>query len=92
MNIEKILTALKKDPMNSALGIICSEFEHQGYKIEIEGIEVTSEEIFEEKLKSLEEVPAALNVKLFRDGKEEQKFSIDFIEYHKIVFKEYKNG
>ena len=43
MNIEKIFTALREDEMNSALGIICSEFEHQGSKIEIEGIEVTSE-------------------------------------------------
>jgi hypothetical protein len=92
MNIEKIFTALKLDEMNSALGIICSELESQGYEVEIEDIKVTSEEIFEEKLKSLEEVPAALNIKLFRDGKEEQKFSIDFTEYHKIVFKEYKNG
>ena len=91
MNIEKIFTALEEDEMNSALGIICSELEHQGYKVEIEGIEVTSEDIFEEKLKSLEEVPAALNIKLFRKEKEEQKFSINFIDYHKVVFQEYKN-
>lgn len=89
MNIEKIYSALNEDQMNSALGIICFEFEHQGYKIEIEGIEVTSEEIFEEKLPSLEEVPVALNFRLFKDGKEEQKFSIDFIEYHKIIFREF---
>ena len=63
MNIERIFTALREDLMNSALGIICSEFELQGYRIEIEEIKVTSEEIFEEKLKSLEEVPAALNIK-----------------------------
>lgn len=91
MNLERIFTALREDLMNSALGIICSEFEHQGYEIEIEGIEVTSEEIFEEKLKSLEEVPAKLNVRLFKEGKEEQKFSIDFVEFHKIIFQEYKN-
>jgi hypothetical protein len=91
MNIEKIFTALKEDEMNSALGVICSEFEHQGYKIEIEGIEVTSEDIFEEKLSSLEEMPEALNITLFRDGKEEQKFSINFSDYHKIVFQEYRN-
>ena len=51
MNIEKIFSALKEDEMNSALGIICSELESQGYKIEIEGIEVTSDEVFENKLK-----------------------------------------
>ncbi len=45
MNIEKIFSALAEDEMNSALGIICSELESQGYKIEIEGIEVTSGEV-----------------------------------------------
>jgi len=89
MNIEKIFEVLEQDQMNSALGIICSELEDQGYKIEIEGIEVTSEEIFEEKLPSLEEVSEPLNIKLFNKEQEEQKFSIDFIDYHKVKFKEY---
>lgn len=91
MNIEKVFSELKKDEMNSALGIICSELETQGYKIEIEGIEATSDEIFENKLASLEEVAEPLNVKLFKDGKEDQKFSIDFVEYHEVAFKKYIN-
>lgn len=89
MNIEKIYLALDEDQMNSALGIICSELEFQGYEIEIEDIRVTSEEIFENKLPSLEEVAEPLNIKLFKLGQEEQKFSIYFIDYHKVEFKEY---
>ena len=91
MNIEKLFSSLKEDEMNSALGIICFELENQGFEVEIEGIEVTSKDIFENKVPSLEEVPEALNIKLFKEGKEEQKFSINFANYHKLVFQEYKN-
>lgn len=92
MNIEKIFGALEEDEMNSALGIICSELESQGYKIEIEGIEVTSDEIFENKLAPLEEVVEPLNIRLFKDGNEEQKFSVKFIEYHEIAIEKYIQG
>ncbi len=91
MNIEKVIEALKIDQMNSALGIVCSELEPQGYEVEIEDIKFTSEEIFENKAPSLEEVPSALNIKLFKFGKEEQKFSITFTDFHKMVFQEYRN-
>ena len=89
MNIEKIFNALGEDEMNSALGIICNELESQGYEIEIEDIKVTSGEIFQNKVPSLEEVAEPLNIKLHKNGSVEQKFSIKFVEYHKIVFQEY---
>lgn len=77
--------------MNSALGIICIELESQGYEIEIEGIKVTSNEIFENKLPSLEEIVEPLNFKLFKNGDADQKFSIAFTDFHKVVFQEYRN-
>ncbi len=89
MNVEKIYTILNTDQMNSALGIFCAELESQGYEIEIERIPVTASEIFGNKVASLEEVAIPLNVKLSKDGKEEQKFSIEFIDYHTLIFKEY---
>ena len=89
MNIEKIYTALSKDEMNSALGIICAELESQGYEVEIEDIKVTADEIFENKVPSLEEVAEPLNVKLYKNEDEAQKFSIEFIDYHKVIFREY---
>ncbi len=90
MNIEKIFLALSEDEMNSALGIICSELESQGYKIEIEGMEITSDEIFENKFTSLEVVNESLNINLFKEGKSEQKFSITFTNYHKVSFQEFR--
>ena len=89
MNIENIYIALNTDQMNSALGIICAELETQGYEIEIEDIQVTSDEIFENKVPSLEEVAESLNVKLYKNEQVVQKFSIEFIDYHKVIFREY---
>lgn len=89
MNIEKIFKTLNTDPMNSALGIICSELESQGYEFEIEDIKVTADEIFQNKVPSLEEVAEPLNMKLFKERKEVQKFSIEFIDYHKVIFRQY---
>lgn len=89
MNIEKIYSALNEDQINSALGIISAELESQGYEVEIEGIQVTASEIFENRVPSLEEVADSLNLRLYKNGSVEQKFSINFIDYHKIVFQEY---
>lgn len=89
MNIEKIFKILDSDEMNSALGIICTEIESQGYKIEIEGIEVSANEIFNNKIPSLEEVNMPLNIKLIKNGKLEQKFSLAFVDYHTVSFNKY---
>jgi hypothetical protein len=91
MNVERIFEALKKDQMNSALGIICFELESQGYEVEIEDIKVDSEDIFENKVPSLEEVAEPLKFKLYKNGALEQKFSINFVDFHKVVFQEYRN-
>lgn len=91
MNVESVFRALKKDDANSALGVFCYALEYQGYVIEIEGISLTSNEIFQNKFPSLEEVNEPLNIKLYMNGILEQKFSIRFTEYHKMVFQEYRN-
>ena len=41
------------------------------------------------KLPSLEEISEPLNVKIYMNGKVEQKFSINFVDYHKVVFQEF---
>jgi hypothetical protein len=89
MNIQKIFDALHEDEMNSALGIICAELENQEYDITIEDINVTAEEIFENKIPSLEEVAESLNIKLSKGGNEEQKFAIDFVDFHEVVIKKF---
>ncbi|WP_276980024.1 hypothetical protein [Flavobacterium filum] len=90
MNIEKIFKALEEDSMNSALGIIVYELEQQGYLVVIKGIQVTSEEMFEGKFSEIENYNLSLHFKLFRNKSFEQEFMIDFDEYHKISFREFK--
>ena len=92
MNIQKIFDALHEDEMNSALGIICAELENQGYGITIEDIKVTAKEIFENKYPSLEEVNDTLNFKLLKGDKEEQKFAIDFINYHEVIIRKFRDS
>ena len=75
--------------MNSALGIICAELESQGYKIKIEEIKVSANEIFNNKIPSLEEVNMPLNIKLYKNGNLEQKFSLTFVDYHVVSFNKY---
>lgn len=86
MNIEKIFNALEEDDMNSGIGIICSELERQGYKVKIEDIVVTAEDIFEGKAGYLEEFSDALNIEISSEIKEKQKFKIRFINFHYCVF------
>lgn len=91
MNVERVFRALNEDDVNSALGVFCYELENQGYVLEIEGIFLKSNEIFQNKFPSLEEVIEPLNIKIYKDGIFEQKFSISFTEYHKIIFQEFIN-
>lgn len=75
--------------MNSALGIVCTELERQGYIIQIEDIKVTGKEIFDNKIPSLEEVTVHSKTKLSRNGKINQEFDIEFVDYHQVIFTEY---
>jgi hypothetical protein len=87
MNIENVFNALEEDQDNSALGIICAELETQGYSVEIDGVPVSSKRIFEGGYMELEKKLEPLAITLFRGGKVEQRFAIEFIEYHEISVK-----
>ena len=88
MNIENLFDALKKDEMNSALGILCAEFEKQGYSVTINNIEVSSQEFFNNKLETLEQSAKDFNVLLKKENNFEQEFLISFIDYHQFILKE----
>jgi len=90
MNIQKIFDALEEDEMNSSLGIICAELESQKFDISIEEIKVTAEEIYNNKHPYLEDVGESLNFKISKKGGEEQKFTIDFVDFHEIIIKKFR--
>lgn len=88
MNIQKIFNALQDDDDNSGLGIICNELEIQGYSVKIDNIPVKANEIFEGKHENLENKLGLLYVVLIKNAQVEQEFSIEFIEFHEIIFKQ----
>ena len=87
MNIQRIFQALEEDSSNSALGIITAELEEQDYAVQMNGILLNSEAIFEGKYSEIERDMKPLRVSLFKQGEMEQEFSIDFIDFHEIIFK-----
>ncbi len=87
MNIQKIFQALEEDSENSAQGIICQELESQGYRLKMNGIDVDSDGFFEGAYKEIEKDLTPIKITLFKEGKKEQEFRIEFIEFHEIIIK-----
>jgi hypothetical protein len=76
MNVQKIFDLLHGDQENTALGLISRELEEQGYKVQIDGREVTSAEILDGGYKDLEDKLGPLEISLYKDGSLEQEFSL----------------
>jgi hypothetical protein len=85
MNVQKIFDMLQEDQENTALGIICAELEEQGYKVQIDGRDISSADVYDGGQKDLEEKLGPLNVGLFKDGSLEQEFSLEFIDDREVV-------
>jgi hypothetical protein len=83
MNISKIYQALKDDEMNSSLGIIIHEIESQGYKVRVNGKEITSNEIFEDLHPDLESLQR-INIAVYSESSDEHIYSLQFLEYHQV--------
>lgn len=86
MNVQKIFDALNEDQQNSALGIICSELEGQGYKVAIDGEKVNSNGFFNEEYSKIEK-KMALKISLFKGDTLEQEFVIQFTDFHEFMIK-----
>ena len=85
MNVQKIFDRLHEDKKNSELGIICGELEEQGYKVMLDGREVTSAEIFDCDHEDLEDKVGPVNVSLYKNGSLEQEFTLEFVGDHEVV-------
>lgn len=86
MNIQKVFNALEADMNSSALGIICAELESQGYSVSIDGTPVTSDGFFSEDFSEIEAMMGPINLCLLRNRKVEQEFSIEFRDFHEVIF------
>ncbi|MBE7476015.1 MAG: hypothetical protein B6D44_00300 [Ignavibacteriales bacterium UTCHB2] len=88
MNIKKIYDAVNGDEMNSPLPSIVSELEQQGYKVKIEGVEVTAVDMPDNLLDDLEKATNEFEIELLKDNQGEQKFKLVFTGYHKFGFQQ----
>jgi len=85
MNVQKIFDMLQEDKKSPALGIICGELEEQGYKVQLDGRDVTSAEIFDGDHEDLEDKVAPLTVALYMGGSLEQEFTLEFVDNREVV-------
>ena len=85
MNVQRIFDTLQEDQDSPPLGIICAELEEQGYKVRIDDREIDSADVFDGKLKDLEEKIGPLNVALYLNGSLNQEFSLEFIDDREVV-------
>ena len=86
MNIQKIFEAVGSDEMNSPLPTIVYELEKQGYKVRIEGFDVTTEDIKDKLFEDLERATNEYEIELLRNSESSQKFKLVFTDYHKFNF------
>lgn len=88
MNIEKICKAVEKDEMNSPLPTIVHELEMQGYKIKLEGLEVTANDLDADLFYDLEKSTNEFVVEIEKEGEMNQKFKLVFTGYHQFNFQQ----
>lgn len=84
MNIQKIFEAVEADEMNSPLHSIICELEKQNYKVKLEGLDVTAEEIETRLFEELERATNEFEIELVSNSEAVQKFKIVFTDYHKF--------
>ena len=85
MNIQKIFEAVDDDEMNSPLPSIVYELEQQGYKVKIEELEVTAEDMTDKLFEDLERAANNFEIDILKDGTT-QKFKLVFTDYHMFNF------
>ena len=85
MNIQKIFESVEDDEMNSPLPSIIWELEQQGYKVKLEGVEVTAGDMEDKLFEDLERATNKFEIEILKEGLA-QKFKLVFTDYHKFNF------
>lgn len=85
MNIQKIFQAVEIDEMNSPLPSIVYELENQGYKVKIEGLDVTAADMDDKLFDDFEKATNEFKVEVIKEELT-QKFKLVFTDYHKFNF------
>ena len=86
MNIQKIFNAVDEDEMNSPLSSVIYEIEQQGYKVKLEGLEVSAGDMEEKLFEDYERATDKFEIELLKNNKTEQRFNLIFTDHHKFSF------
>ena len=86
MNIEKVFTSVEEDEMNSPLPTIVHELENQGYKVKLEGLEVSANDLDADLFVDLEKATNEFEIELMKEDEIIQKFKLVFTDYHEFNF------
>ncbi|WKZ71101.1 MAG: hypothetical protein QY331_07530 [Melioribacteraceae bacterium] len=90
MKVTKLFNALNNDNMNSGLVVIVAELEKQGYKVELEGVEVSSKNMLDENIfEDFERASKEFKIRLLKNGNVVDKFMLEAIDYHEYKIKKY---
>ena len=89
MNLEKIYNAVKEDEMNSPLPTIVQELEMQGYKVKLEGLEVTANDLDADLFFDLEKATNEFVFEIEKTGEKNQRFKLVFTDYHEFNFQNF---
>jgi hypothetical protein len=84
MNIQKIFESVDTDEMNSPLPSIVREFEQQGYRVKIEGLEVSSLDMNDQLFEDLERATSEFEIEILNESEPSQNFKLVFTDYHKF--------
>ena len=86
MNIQKLFEVVEAEEMNYPLITIIFELERQGYKVKLEGVEVTTKDMFDKLFDDFEKATNKFKIELMKDSEPPQKFLLEFTDFHKFNF------
>jgi hypothetical protein len=86
MDIQKVFNAVTVDEMNSPISSIVYELEQQGYKIKLEGVDVTAGDMEDKMFEDLGRATNEFEIELLKESEGSQKFKLVFTDYHKFNF------
>ena len=85
MNIQRLFEIVDEDQMNSPVSLICGELENLGYKVKLEGVEVSRFDLEENVFIDFQNISNGFEIDVFRNDLPLQKLNIVFTDYHKFI-------
>lgn len=87
MNIHKLFEVVETEEMSSPLITIIFGLEQHGYRVKLEGVEVTAENMYDNIFDDFEKATNNFEIEMMKNSEPLQKFLLEFTDFHKFNFK-----